>query len=142
MFDAVEKTQETRAAVGHAKLRASEIFGSPIDIDLLLERSRGNLSFVLSLFSEFEKTGIQSVEEIRRHVNNAEYDALAGAAHSLKGVAGIVRAESLQQLVAEIEAAGRAKAEERLASLLHELGNEMQRCLGFVSAILAAQGEG
>ena len=80
----------------------------PIDRDALLARCMGNLEFAQSLLSDFEGDLPERVEQIARACpTSATPSAAAESAHALKGAAGMVTAESLQALAAEIEAAGK-----------------------------------
>jgi HPt (histidine-containing phosphotransfer) domain-containing protein len=89
------------------------------------------------LLSELETTGIARVAEIERLASNGDFDALAEAAHSLKGAVATLAAEPLRALCAAIEAAGQARAEEQLRQLARQLDDEMRRCLDFIPVFRA-----
>lgn len=83
---------------------------SPIDAEKLLDCCFGNLECVSSLLDELESSGMSRVVEIERRTAQNNSAAAADAAHALKGAAGILCAESVQALAAEIEQAGRSSS--------------------------------
>ncbi len=105
---------------------------APIDAASLLARCFGNLEFAGSLLDELEATGVQRVDEIRQSAAQHNAAATADAAHALKGAAGILCAETVQKLAAEIEQAGRASDIESVKAELDDLVAEMERCLNYV----------
>ncbi|MEJ7592166.1 MAG: Hpt domain-containing protein [Planctomycetaceae bacterium] len=116
---------------------ASQIASSgplPIDSEGLMSRCLGKISFALMLLEEFESSGKRNVEKIVEHVERNELLAAAEAAHALKGTAGIIGAEVLQRLAAEIEDAGRGGQSTIQLALVHGLRAEMGRCLDFIPA--------
>ncbi len=106
--------------------------GAPIDTELLIARCMGNAEFAVSLLDEMEKTGANRVRDIARHAAAGNTVAAAEAAHSLKGAAGIIAAEPLRAIAAEIEAAGKSGRLEDIAVAVDQLRQEMERCLAFV----------
>ena len=86
----------------------------------------------LSLLSDFERDLPKRVDQIVERIRQGDAPAAAESAHALKGAAGIVTAESLRMLAAEIEAAGKAGDLTRIASLADQLRAEAQRCLRFI----------
>jgi Amt family ammonium transporter len=108
---------------------------SPIDFDILLDRCMGNADFAGSLLAALEASGPGHIENITRHARAGESKAAADAAHALKGAAGIIGAEPLRALAAEIEAAGKAGNIEEEASSLRDIQAEMRRCLNYIPDI-------
>ncbi len=88
----------------------------------------------LDLLEEFSSTGWESMGEIERSVENRDAASAAKAAHSLKGAAGILCAESLRARAAEMEAAGRARDEAALVDLVPKFADETDRCLNGLAA--------
>ena len=109
---------------------ASDVATSaPIDAKSLFKRCFGSLELASSLLDELESTGHERVKEIRQKAKQQDADAIALAAHSLKGATGVLCASTLQQLSAEIEQAGHAFNLEGIETLIHDISNEMKRCL-------------
>ena len=100
-----------------------------IDTQALLTRCMNNVSFSLALLGELEATGEQRVHEIAGHVAAGDCALAAEAAHSLKGSAGILFAEPLRAITAEIESAGKSGDLGRISSLVDDLRREMTLCL-------------
>jgi CheY-like chemotaxis protein len=107
----------------------------PIDANALTARCMGSVAFAASLLDELANTGEQRVEEIARQAAAGDAAATAAAAHSLKGAAGIVTAEAVRSLAAEIEVAGNAGDLAAIAKQIEELRREMRQCLAFIPTI-------
>jgi Amt family ammonium transporter len=105
-----------------------------IEVGPLLERCFDNVELALSLLEEFEATGRQTLEELQRSVAIHDATSAAKAAHSLKGAAGILCAETLRKLAADTEAAGRAGDHKALMELVPQLAAELDRCLNCLPA--------
>jgi HPt (histidine-containing phosphotransfer) domain-containing protein len=101
----------------------------PIDYRALLNRCMGQLDFAQSLLSTFESDLPQRVEQLAQHIRRGDARAAADSAHTLKGAAGMITAESVRALAAKIEAAGRAGDLAEVASLAERLRDEARRCL-------------
>jgi Amt family ammonium transporter len=112
-----------------------EVDAAPIDVAALFARCMGNMEFAASLLDEMQSSGADLVEGIARLVAAQDAAGAAEAAHALKGAAGIVAAEPLRSLAADIEAAGKSGDLESVASLVEGLRREMQRCLAVVPKI-------
>jgi Amt family ammonium transporter len=104
----------------------------PIDFAALTTRCMGNFAFAASLLDELASTGEQRVQEIAQHATNRNSAAAAAAAHSLKGAAGIVTAEALQSLAAEIEMAAKSGDLDKIMGRIDELRREMRDCLDYI----------
>lgn len=106
-----------------------------IDTEALFTRCMGNVSFALTLLSELEANGMQYVQTIAEHSDAADCAEAAEAAHAVKGAAGILAAESLRSLAAEIEGAGKVGDLDSLVPLVEDLRQEMGRCLAQIPKI-------
>ncbi len=104
----------------------------PIDRDALARRCMGDLEFAAELLSEFENMLADRVERIARPVREGNAAAAGVAAHGLKGEAGTMAAESLRALAAAIESAGKANELSKVAALVDQLGDEVQRCRQYI----------
>lgn len=110
--------------------------GAPaINAEALLENCLGSMAFALSLLAELELSGSQYVNLISKHANSSNWKATSESAHTLKGAAGIIGAESLRSLATQIEVAVEVGDVERIASLVNTLGEEMERCLAQIPTI-------
>ncbi|MCG8450089.1 MAG: response regulator, partial [Pirellulales bacterium] len=105
---------------------------APIDAASLLSRCLGNVEFANALLDELESSGKERVEEIRQRSEQQDPVALAKAAHALKGAAGILCAEAVRKIAAEIEQSGRSAELQDIETQLDDLAAEMERCLNHV----------
>jgi len=130
-FLSIQQEQPKETSMIEAEINsASDVATSaPIDAKSLFKRCFGSLELASSLLDELESTGHERVEEIRQKAKQQDADAIALAAHSLKGATGVLCASTLQQLSAEIEQAGHAFNLEGIETLIHDISNEMKRCL-------------
>lgn len=115
----------------------------PIDIRLLLEQCMNKPSFAIAMLEQFALTGNDRVEEMAHHLVQADLTGLADRAHSLKGVAGILAANTLAQACAQVEAACRNSDVDQVQTWLANLQHEMRRVLDDIPMICAvASSEG
>ncbi|EMI57158.1 two-component hybrid sensor and regulator [Rhodopirellula sallentina SM41] len=143
----VEKVRELLETLHHTQTSDPETETAPCEIEpstnratpspaieanSMLSRCFGNLEFACSLLDELESTGLQRVEDIRVPALEQDASGMAGAAHSLKGAAGILCAEALQDIAARIEQAGRESELDNVDTMLAELSSEMRRCLDYL----------
>lgn len=112
-----------------AKSETGSSQSAPIDADSLLTRCFGKPEFACLLLDQLEVSVLPQLEAIRLHLQHRDPGAVAEVAHSLKGAAGILCAESLAQLAARVEGASRSASFEELADAVHKLAMEVQRCL-------------
>lgn len=80
------------------------------DIDQLdlLDRLGGDTGLAQELLAIFHEEAPGMLDEVRRAVLGADAEALARAAHNLKGAAANVSATSVQALAEKLEQLGRA----------------------------------
>ena len=130
-------TTALQPATDRHRLQSIAAAALPIDTKVLFSNCMGNVSFAFTLLEELEAHGKQQVDAIVLHATRDEAHAVAEAAHSLKGAAAIIGAESLRAIAAEIEAAGHAGETSLLLDLVHDLRSEMDRCLDYIPTIQA-----
>ncbi|QDS86052.1 Sensor histidine kinase RcsC [Rosistilla ulvae] len=100
-----------------------------------MERCMGDLGFAESLLESFESDSRARVDEIVMYANQRDATAAGNAAHTLKGMAGILAAHPLQSIAAEIERAGRQDDLEDIVDLIDDLQSEVSRCLAFIPSL-------
>lgn len=128
-FIGVRGTFEERLALA-AKDQVRELSSTaPIDATAFLQRFFGDVAFANTMLDEWESTGRERVQEIVMYAAQQDAAAMAQAAHSLKGAAGILCAESIQDLAAKVEELSRSEDLESIAALTSQLSTEMQQCL-------------
>ena len=129
LYETLKKTIGTRSeerVVPAAPAQDSSRAITPFDAEGLLTRCFGNLDFAWSLLDEFETSGCERVEAIRRSAEQQDACAVAEAAHALKGAAGILCATSLSKVAARVEALGRSGDIAGIGSLVDELAHELE----------------
>ena len=120
----------------HASI-SQDICDFPINTQALMARCMGNSAFARSLLSELATTISDRCHEFSCNASDKDYDALGEAAHSLKGTASVMCAESVRDLSLKIETASQARDEETVDSLVSRLLEELERCREFISAVQA-----
>jgi two-component system sensor histidine kinase/response regulator len=104
----------------------------PFDNQVLLERCLGTLSVAELILTEFEKQAVSDVRHIEMLVETGDAVRLAQVAHALKGAAGILSAERLHDVVAEIEEMARAADWAGIRRQLPTLTTETDRCVKYL----------
>ncbi|WP_417750134.1 response regulator [Rosistilla oblonga] len=104
-----------------------------------MERCMGDLGFAESLLESFQSDSLARVDEIVQHARQRNATAAGNAAHTLKGMAGILAAHPLQSIAADIEQAGRHDQLDQIDDLIDDLQNEVARCLAYIPKL--TQGE-
>jgi PAS domain S-box-containing protein len=105
----------------------------PIDKRELVEnRCMGDAAFALSLLDSFTSNCDTRMKEIFDHFRNANATGVGKAAHSLKGIAGIIAANRLSSLAAKMEYAGQANDLSSIEASLDELRAEVKSCCNFI----------
>lgn len=130
----VFKTKMTRQiqTVTSNYLRQSAV---AINLEMLFTNCMGSAPFALALLEELEASGMEHVRTIAKYALAEDCAATAEAAHSLKGAAGIIGAESLQSVAAAIESAGRSDDIDSVTQLVEVIRQEMERCLAQIPCI-------
>ena len=110
----------------------SETMGPPIEAKTLLTQCMGSETLALMLLSELENSGRETVQIICQSMMEQDFEAAREAAHSLKGAAGIIGAERLRELAAQLENAGKQGRIREMEEYTEPLRDEMKRCLEFL----------
>ena len=105
---------------------------APIDAEALLRRCFGKLEFTQSLLDHFESEGLKRVREIQKHASERHAVTVADLAHALRGAAGILCANAVQELAASVEQAGRSSDFDAIAAEVGILAAEMGRCIEYM----------
>lgn len=116
-----------QANAGSTILLDEPVFSASINHQQLLERSMNNLDFAQELLADFGANLIGGIEKITHSFKIGDSEATTNAAHSLKGAAGIVGAETIQCIASSIESTGRPGGGKEMPSLLRQLNAEACR---------------
>ena len=107
----------------------------PIDRDRLLERCLNNLGFALTLLDEFEKTSQSSLDAFATALVEGDHATISAKAHGLKGVAGVLTANTLMQICSNLESAAKDADWNQTRDLTLQLNHEMRRIVDFIPNI-------
>ena len=110
---------------------------APLDVPALTAHCMGNLDFGLKLLEEFQKDALDRVETIDREVMLGNLNAVGEMAHSLKGVAAILAANSLRDVSIALQSAAQEGDVSRLQNLVQQLRGEMRRLLDYIPLVRA-----
>ncbi len=104
----------------------------PINLAALLERCAGSRSLVTKILHKFEEHSLDAMKRIAEAVLANDAVGLAGSAHYLKGSAGTVSAESVEQAATKLEEIGRSCELAEAEQCLEVLQDEVERCVGYL----------
>jgi Amt family ammonium transporter len=124
-------TEESAATLPTSSAITSDQM-APMAIDTLLERCMGNMQTVASILDEFEREAVDDLAQIKKRVEDGDCAELARVAHSLKGAAAILAADTLAGIAFKLERMGRAGVLTEQDQLLTQLNDEIDRCIGYL----------
>ncbi|MBX3354698.1 MAG: PAS domain S-box protein [Phycisphaeraceae bacterium] len=107
----------------------------PLDAATLVHRCMGDLTLVDDLLERFERQARESLTAIERLVSSGEVRAAAERCHALKGAAATMAADGVSSAAERIEKAVLSGALHEATRSLHELHEEVERCLGFLPVL-------
>jgi len=127
---ATEPSQDSgeAAASGPPSVELSD----PVDFDEAIKICHGDHAFFLEVLEAFQNQSVTDLTHLAEALSAKDAAGVARAAHSLKGAAGYLRAETLRKRALEVEQFGKAEALEEAASAIEDLQHEVQRCIGYV----------
>ena len=106
-----------------------------INTGLGISRVGGNSNFYRKLLLTFVENNAETIHEIRTAFSAGEGETALRLAHTLKGVAGNIGAEALQDSAVQLEAALQQKPGELPALLISQTENELNRVLAAIGSI-------
>ena len=110
----------------------------PIDKHRLLSHCMGSKSLAAALLTDLNSSGFGTVENICRLIATHDFDSAGEAAHSLKGAAGIIAADSLRECAAKLEHACKHRQLGEIDIWSEGLHQEMLGCLQHLPELLEA----
>ncbi len=124
---------ESAAAPSDAKSGATGNLRPPIDLRALNELIDGDNEFARDLAATFIESGEQQLAEMQLAAAKGDRDALARAAHKLKGACANIHAQSLEAMAHRLEIDGKSAAAGALEPALERLRQEFERAKRFLS---------
>lgn len=101
----------------------------PIDLPQLVENCMGESLFAASMLEEFARTALPQLERFERQLREGDYHKVEQVVHGLRGVAGILGANTLLEVNSDIENACKTSSHDRVHQLSHSLRQEVERVL-------------
>ena len=105
----------------------------PIDLNALNELIDGDCHFARDLAATFIDSGEQQIAEMQRAAARGDREALAKAAHKLKGACANIHAQSLHVLAQRIETDSNSAATDALEAAVARLRQEFDRAKQFLN---------
>ncbi|MBD3236166.1 MAG: response regulator [Candidatus Eisenbacteria bacterium] len=100
---------------------------SSVDWEELLERAGGDRELVSEMAADFREMREALLGEIGSAIDAADYEALAGRAHMLKGVVGNLAAHAAFEAAAALEHAAKQQEGERIPEAFEAARREVER---------------
>jgi signal transduction histidine kinase/DNA-binding response OmpR family regulator len=111
----------------------------PINVASLLARCTGNQALATKILQKFEHHSLDAMKRIAASVHANDAAGLVRSAHYLKGSAGTISAERVQQAAAKLEELGRSDSFTEVEQHLAVLEKEIGECVQFVRGAGFAQ---
>jgi len=132
MFSVIEKWVKASLADSRtAREKASSEIGasrnSPIDLDSALERTGGDREFLNELIETFLEHTPEQINLLAGAAQKGDAESVAESAHSIKGSAGNLSADSIASLAEVIEKMARSGDISTISPILEKLKDEMKR---------------
>lgn len=113
---------------------ATALPNEPFNRDRLLQRCMGDLEFVTGMLDSFAAEIPECLVNLRHALTDGDADAARRFAHSVKGAAGMITAETVQSIAAEIEWLSREGELAQARTHLRVLREEVEHCLTFIES--------
>jgi signal transduction histidine kinase/DNA-binding response OmpR family regulator len=117
------------------ELSAPPAASQKFDIDSLIARCSGNSTLAVSILEKFEKQTASLVADIEKSIASGDADRTAKLSHTLKGSAGMVGADSIRAVAAELEQLGRRSELEAASQTLGSLRDAVEKCVSELPAV-------
>jgi CheY-like chemotaxis protein len=106
-----------------------------LDVESLIARCSGNPALALSILEKFEKQAAVALAEIDQSISAGDTERTAKLSHALKGSAGMVGADPIRTVAAELEKLARSSALDQASQTLASLREAIDKCVGELPAI-------
>ena len=108
---------------------------TPLDVEQALERFGDDREFLKEMIQEFLDYIPAQLDAIRKAVEEQNSEALQAEAHSVKGAAANLAAESVRQAAYEIEMMGQEAKLDGIENAFSELMNQLDRFRQFAGEL-------
>jgi Amt family ammonium transporter len=127
----IEANEDARMSLTEAETGLSAPT-PPFDVDSLLARCMRNEETVNMILEKFESQSLSDLKRLAESISHRDAKQTTMIAHSLKGAAGVLTANSLSTIAAEVERMGRAADLSGAVVYLQRLSDEVQRCIDYI----------
>jgi polar amino acid transport system substrate-binding protein len=104
-----------------------------------VRRIGGNVTLYYSLLEKFKTNQLQVVSEIRKAMAANDPKTAERLAHTLRGIAGTLGAESLQSQAEQLESCFKNESFDHIESLLNEVGQGVANLIAQIDQAIAAR---
>ncbi|MFH1550015.1 MAG: response regulator, partial [Planctomycetota bacterium] len=134
MFSVIEKWVKASLTDSHparekASSKISASRNSPIDLDSALERAGGDREFLNELIETFLEHTPEQINLLDGAAQKGGAESVAGSAHSIKGSAGNLSADSIASLAEVIEKMAKSGDISTISPILEKLKDEVKRLM-------------
>jgi signal transduction histidine kinase/DNA-binding response OmpR family regulator len=106
--------------------------GPAVDTASLLARCRGKSDLAERLLLKFEQQISEQVKELEQNLKQRELEAMAKAAHAIKGAAANLSADRISAAACALEEVGKTGELEKAITSVHKLADEVRQYLDFL----------
>jgi signal transduction histidine kinase/CheY-like chemotaxis protein/HPt (histidine-containing phosphotransfer) domain-containing protein len=124
-------------AAAPAAIAPDAVVDPPIDLNMLEQRCMGNRKLAAKALKMFESSLGKEIESLLNGVTHNDAQAVAAAAHKIKGSAANVSAERVRAVAAELETLGRTDALARATESLAVLDRETRQFQQYLATALS-----
>jgi len=107
-----------------------------IGMDELRERCGGDEQLIQRVLKKFAVKAKSEITQLEQSVRDQDVDQIAQVAHSLKGMAANVAAQSISQVAGTIEMAAREKQTEGYEGLMQDLSQRFDTCEAAIASLV------
>jgi HPt (histidine-containing phosphotransfer) domain-containing protein len=111
-----------------------------INLSLIKVRYKASYFMFESIVKMFPAEASRLLAGIDEGLVSSDWPLVLSAAHELRGVAGLISAESLHALIIQLEEAVLEKRASDISNLLGTVKDEVSRCLDYIPVALAELG--
>ena len=104
----------------------------PVNLEAALDRCGGDAEFLNEMLNEFLQLSRRQLSQITQAIEVSDGQILAREAHSVKGAAASLGAESISRTALELELCGKEQHLENARQLLQKLDQQIQLLDNFV----------
>jgi HPt (histidine-containing phosphotransfer) domain-containing protein len=120
---------QTNSTANNATAPISE--SPPFKIETLVKRMRGKTAIIDQVLDEFSTQVVQDIQSLTRTIRDNDVRETASVAHAIKGAAGLLCAQELHRLAAELEGKGLVGDLSGAEACLAQLKAQVDTCLAY-----------